>query len=255
MLQKVLHFLATVIFLSACTYADYMEECEGITSRFIAVPEDCSFFIYCDGDDSFQDSCSDASPYFSDIFQTCDDNNTVCGNRPYANLNNPATTLPPVTTTVTNISTTPVLSSPFVTTNITFVIPTVSSAIPTNPSSTVSAINTTPSRPISTSSTSAPVIPLNCPAVDDPNKAIFLPNPKSCSDYYLCYHGQPMPMHCSNMLHFDMKQQKCDYPENVNCQVTYGLLFKICRPSTDFFLLYSIDEFCYTPRSMFASYF
>lgn len=80
---------------------------------------------------------------------------------------------------------------------------------------TITTITTTTPKPI-TNNTNGLV---ECPATEDPNNPIFIANNKSCSEYFLCFHGQPMAMHCANMLQFDMKQQRCDLAENVKCQV------------------------------------
>ncbi|KAM7357894.1 uncharacterized protein ACRADG_003059 isoform 2-T2 [Cochliomyia hominivorax] len=162
--------------------------------------------------------CPDDSPYFSIEDQTCDFDRKVCGDRPYPDGNffseveieNPETlTTPGVVST----------QAPIVAT-------TTTSTSTTSSSSTLSATSTTTSSssPTSTSTTIQPpvlpsILPNSCPSVDNPNKAVFLSHPKSCSDYYLCYQGERLPMHCSNMLHFDVRQQKCDYPERVKCQV------------------------------------
>lgn len=221
MLYNLYGFLVISAGLFGSIKADYYEECEGVEQEYVAVAEDCSYFIFCHGEDSFKNSCPDDSPYFSVEDQTCEMDRKVCGDRPFPDgdfsseieetteekeeeINNNVTApnveeaKPPLETTPASISLKP----------------------PTVLSSSSSSFQQTTSTPSSPS-----ILPSSCPAVDNPNKPIFLSHPKSCSDYYLCYQGQRLPMHCSNMLHFDVRQQKCDYPERVKCQVGSSLLF------------------------------
>lgn len=222
--------------------ADFLEECVGRDNMYIASEESCSHYIFCFGDDSFGGSCDDDTPYFSEEDQTCDSNPDVCKFpdedipikpeepiRPQEpiqpeeplrpeepirleepiNPENPKPSAapssigPPIfSTAVTQSSSMPTASLPIST-----IAPTTSqkptSVRPSNVPSTTVASN----------------VASTCPLNDDPSKIIFLQHTKSCSEYYMCYHGEPLPMHCSHMLHFDVKTQKCDYPENVKCQV------------------------------------
>ena len=215
MLNVVYMFLVLIACYGALTYADYFEECEGKDGTFIAVQEDCSFFIYCDIDDSYRDSCPEDNPYFSAVEMTCDTDRKVCGDRPFPNgdfdENEETTTISGLVTDLVIVNTTVIK---------------LSTTIPTE--SSTNTFSNTSLKPSSTTSpntipTASPSVLLACPQVDDPNRAVFVAHPKSCSEYFLCYHGQRLPMRCSHMLHFDFRQQKCDYAENVKCHVSHAL--------------------------------
>lgn len=225
------------LWLCDISKADFLEECVGRDNMYIASEESCSHYIFCFGDDSFGGTCEDDTPYFSEEDQTCDSNPDVCKSldepeqpirpqdpiqpeeplgpeepiRPEEPINpeNPTASLapssigPPIfSTAVTQSSSMPTTSSPMSTMALT-TSQKPSSVRPSHVPTTTAASN----------------VASTCPLDDDPSKIIFLQHTKSCSEYYMCYHGEPLPMHCSHMLHFDIKTQKCDYPENVKCQV------------------------------------
>ncbi|XP_043071310.1 peritrophin-1 isoform X2 [Drosophila grimshawi] len=81
----------------------------------------------------------------------------------------------------------------------------------------------------------APVVKPNCPNSDDPSQVIFMANNASCADYYLCYHGHAIEMHCTNQLHFNGLTGQCDYPENVHCPLDEPSAHKCLPHITDFF--------------------
>ncbi|XP_061390062.1 chondroitin proteoglycan-2-like [Musca vetustissima] len=232
--------------------AEYYAQCEGNDNRYIASPDSCSRYIFCYGQESFEGDCDEEAPYFSEIDQTCDVSEDVCkkfegtdngegdegdgegegtgegeGNgkgeggevvnpgNPEIEPSNPeippnvVTSAPAPSPSVSSVS-----SSAIVTTTVkpSSIKPTQSSAVPTS--------STTPKLPsIASSTTQASITAVKCPAEDDPLNLVFLQHPKSCSDYFMCYHGEPIAMHCSHSLHFDVRTRKCDYPENVKCQV------------------------------------
>ncbi|KNC32670.1 hypothetical protein FF38_13213 [Lucilia cuprina] len=200
---------------------DYFEECDGEENTYIAVQEDCSYYILCHGEDSYRDSCPEDSPYFSLEEQTCDMDRNVCGDRPFPNGEFESGEVVESTEESTNSPTQSSSSVSVAVSTTTAGLTTTTTTSPTSviiPTSTTSLVTTAP-QIITTPNHITPHLPSFCPAVDNPNKAIFLPHPKSCTEYFLCYHGERLPMHCSNMLHFDARQQKCDYPEKVKCQI------------------------------------
>lgn len=230
MFFQICGFLMLFASFISLAYADVYEECEGRDQTYLAVQKDCSFYIFCHSEESFSDSCPEDSPYFSEEEQTCDSDKNVCGDRAVLIEDLDTSTLR------TEIQTTAATSAPTKPlTGVSIIIPTHGSNLTSTspfPISTASATSTSaPFIPTISLTSSAPqtlttlqpppLIPSSCPPVDNPNKAIFLPHSKSCSEYFLCYHGQRLPMHCSNMLHFSVRQQKCDYPENVKCHVSF----------------------------------
>ncbi|XP_036327544.1 peritrophin-1-like [Rhagoletis pomonella] len=58
---------------------------------------------------------------------------------------------------------------------------------------------------------------------------------QSCTDYFLCYHGHPIEMRCTDNLHFNIYTAKCDFPENVQCMLDRPNANKCLPHVTDFF--------------------
>lgn len=58
-----------------------------------------------------------------------------------------------------------------------------------------------------------------CPPNDNPTKVVFVASKTSCSEFFLCYHGVAISMHCTDSLHFNSITKKCDFPRNANCRV------------------------------------
>jgi hypothetical protein len=48
----------------------------------------------------------------------------------------------------------------------------------------------------------------------------FLPDPTDCSKFYTCSHGEAVPDQCSPPLLFDSSLNVCNWPSEVDCQVT-----------------------------------
>ena len=57
----------------------------------------------------------------------------------------------------------------------------------------------------------------DCPPHSDPDQPVFLPSDQSCSLFYLCSNGRPIPLTCPGGLYFNVDTDRCDYPYNVNC--------------------------------------
>ncbi|XP_030375557.1 probable chitinase 10 [Scaptodrosophila lebanonensis] len=49
------------------------------------------------------------------------------------------------------------------------------------------------------------------------NTIIYMGSSTSCSQYYICYHGQPILQTCSEELHWNAVTGKCDLPELAQC--------------------------------------
>uniref|UniRef100_T1PP46 Chitin binding Peritrophin-A n=1 Tax=Musca domestica TaxID=7370 RepID=T1PP46_MUSDO len=184
------------------------DECEGAEpGTYVASSQSCSAFIYCDGEDSILDECEEGL-YFDG--EECDDKDNVeCPldnanggdgdgdgdgeeggdgeedpeETPEAPAPQPSVTKPPpVTTAATSAPTTPIDSTPEI-----IDVP--------------------------------PIVRDTCPPNDDPNQIVLIGNSNSCSDYYVCYHGNAIAMHCMDHLHFNAASGKCDFPENANCKL------------------------------------
>ena len=67
------------------------------------------------------------------------------------------------------------------------------------------------------------------PAVISPARAVFKcpddghwPNPQSCSSYFHCANGRPYEGTCPAGLLWNGVKSECDFPENVNCDISLG---------------------------------
>lgn len=220
-MSKVL--VLTVVWCMLCLAAgETFDECEGAEpGTYVASSQSCSAFIYCDGEDSILDECEEGL-YFDG--EECDDKDNVeCPldnanggdgdgdgeeggdgeeepeERPEAPAPQPSVTKPPpVTTTATSAPTTPIDSTPEI-----IDVP--------------------------------PIVRDTCPPNDDPNQIVLIGNSNSCSDYYVCYHGNAIAMHCMDHLHFNAASGKCDFPENANCKVSL-----VCSPPITQMILFPL---------------
>ena len=48
------------------------------------------------------------------------------------------------------------------------------------------------------------------------------PNPESCASYFHCANGRPYEGNCPAGLLWNGIKQECDFPENVNCDISIG---------------------------------
>lgn len=46
---------------------------------------------------------------------------------------------------------------------------------------------------------------------------VFLPHPRNCQLYFMCYQGQALLQACGSKLHWNTKLVKCDLPSNAEC--------------------------------------
>ncbi|KAH8303690.1 hypothetical protein KR018_011702 [Drosophila ironensis] len=204
-------FLVAILFLGHCL-ADTFDECAGAESfSFVESPKSCAHFIYCDGDDSYDGECEEGE-YFSADMQLCEPMGDIDCRTGLALVE-----APPETQENTQDNNSGVAVTPGV------------------PNSTISAeLNTTQApgasvttRPsanetgASASGSGVSGIDLSvanqCPSLDNQNRIVLLPNANSCSDYFICYRGEALPMSCAASLHFNSRTGKCDHPENVKC--------------------------------------
>ncbi|XP_050095177.1 uncharacterized protein LOC126577534 [Anopheles aquasalis] len=63
---------------------------------------------------------------------------------------------------------------------------------------------------------------LSCPAVDDPQNPVWLPDARSedCARHYLCFRGEPLLFICPSNLYFDTRSNTCTFPSNSTCRVS-----------------------------------
>lgn len=56
-----------------------------------------------------------------------------------------------------------------------------------------------------------------CPAVDDKENPVFLPDESDCSRYFVCFEGSPISRGCFEGLWFDVVYNWCTVAEEVTC--------------------------------------
>lgn len=59
---------------------------------------------------------------------------------------------------------------------------------------------------------------LECPEIDDLGNLVFLPNPKDCGKYYLCFGGEQISLSCSDGLHWSVEEQNCVSKRKAGCE-------------------------------------
>lgn len=227
MLRLFYSLSCTILFMSVLG-ADFPQCDNEPMKSIIAVASNCSRAIYCNGMESVVLDCSKETPYFSTTDQKCHNSSTVCDNRPVIVHNMLTTT--PLSVSTNNFSLnsntpTTAISDLFTRSTTTSIQQSFPTTWSTNQADTTirepltsPAFTTSTSQPTSAATQAVPVF-VQCPEVDDLRKPLFLPHPKSCSRYFLCYHGVATPMKCPNKLHFDVSQQTCNTPEQAKCQV------------------------------------
>ena len=60
-----------------------------------------------------------------------------------------------------------------------------------------------------------------CPIVDDVFNPFIFASPRDCSVFYSCMLRNIIPGRCAPGLHFNPERLACDFPENVECTVSF----------------------------------
>lgn len=63
----------------------------------------------------------------------------------------------------------------------------------------------------------------SCPAENDPNNIVFLPEQEDCQLYYVCYDGEPEQFDCGPGLHWDPNNNWCIREEDSECEPNFPL--------------------------------
>lgn len=58
-----------------------------------------------------------------------------------------------------------------------------------------------------------------CPAQDDLTNLVFLPSKENCSEYSICYQGEPTHFSCANGLHWNQKHNVCMLKDEAGCKI------------------------------------
>lgn len=192
--------------------AEYFDECDGVDDlSYVASSQSCSAFIYCNGEESTLDECEEGE-YFNG--EECEDkDNVYCALDDVDNESGEEgdgdgdgeepeeSEVPDEEPEEVQVETTKATPPP-----------------------TTPAPTTPPPAPVDFPLETLDVPPIvrdACPATDDPNQIVLILNSNSCSDYYVCYHGHAIAMHCMDHLHFNAATGKCDFPENAKCKVSF----------------------------------
>uniref|UniRef100_A0A182W9F5 Chitin-binding type-2 domain-containing protein n=1 Tax=Anopheles minimus TaxID=112268 RepID=A0A182W9F5_9DIPT len=102
----------------------------------------------------------------------------------------------------------------------------------------------------------------SCPAVDDPNNPVWLPDSRleDCSRHYLCFQGNPLQFYCYNNLYFDIVSRTCTYPQysacsvpGVYCQANMTMNIANPRSCTSYYVC--VDGFPHFRNCDFEEYF
>lgn len=62
-----------------------------------------------------------------------------------------------------------------------------------------------------------------CPAENDPDNVVFLPDQENCQKYFVCFDGQPQEFDCGPSLHWDPNNNWCIREEDSECEPSFPL--------------------------------
>lgn len=62
---------------------------------------------------------------------------------------------------------------------------------------------------------------IKCPTGLPPTQLFYIASNTSCDAYYLCLNDQIFEMNCRDGLYWNPEIDKCDFPENVICNVSF----------------------------------
>ncbi|EDV52120.1 probable chitinase 10 [Drosophila erecta] len=185
--------------------ADIFDECtDGNNLSFVTSPKSCAHYIFCNGDESYDGECEDGE-YFSQDMEMCEPMGDFdCRTGAEVQRENTTDSATEITSESSTMST--VVISTLSPSAVVTLRPSVNQSGATNTTSVSAGIEI--------------VVTNVCPQLDNRNRIALLPNQNSCSDYYICYRGEALPMSCATSLHFNWRTGKCDHPENVRCLAT-----------------------------------
>ncbi|XP_034481431.1 uncharacterized protein LOC117787096 [Drosophila innubila] len=212
--------LVLLICLWTHSLADVFEQCNADNDQqFILSNRSCTHFILCNGEDSHEGECPEGDR-FNAVEQMCELMEDIdCRTGQPINTDNGA-----VTEAQGNVTAPPVNISTTATTPTSTAVQ-VPSPSPVNNSTVISS-------PISSNSQVVTTVASICPRNDNPNQIVLLAHDQSCTDYFICYGGQPISMHCAPTLHFNVRTGKCDKAEIVKCLRSSIAVREQCKKHT-----------------------
>lgn len=63
-----------------------------------------------------------------------------------------------------------------------------------------------------------------CPLFNDPTDLVYHQDDVECGKYFLCYDNKMHEYTCADGLHWDVENERCAYPEDAECSVSFCLL-------------------------------
>ncbi|XP_033237375.1 uncharacterized protein [Drosophila pseudoobscura] len=210
-MSKYLSYLWLVLLWSGMSHGDHFDECDGMADEsFVQSLDSCQSYVYCMGEDSLKGDCDDGE-YFDAESGGCDDAANVQCFLDEVDEPELEPEPEPEPEEAEEEELTPATAPP------------TDPAPPVDQSTEVDILNI------------APVVKPNCPISDDPSQVILMASNESCTNYYLCYHGHAMEMHCTNQLYFNALTGQCDHAENVQCALEDPRAHKCLPHMTEFF--------------------
>ncbi|KAM8708360.1 hypothetical protein ACLKA7_015349 [Drosophila subpalustris] len=218
------HVICTKMFVGLWTHslADVFEECNADNDQqFIVSNRSCTHFILCNGEDSHEGECPEGDR-FNAVEQMCElmeDIDCRTGQPINGQTENSV-----ATEVQENVTAAPV--------NISTIAETSTSTAAHVPSPSPESNSSVISSPISTSNQVVTTVASICPRNDNPNQIVLLAHDQSCTDYFICYGGQPVAMYCAPTLQFNVRTGKCDKAEIVKCLRSSIAVREQCKKHT-----------------------
>lgn len=180
---------------------------------FLRHPLDCHSYIGCE-EPVYIGACDDF--YFNEQAQQCDEKDNVqCDSNPEPQ---PETTTASTTTTTTTTAVASTSSTSQITEE---EMDTKFSEVETDATDELETTDFDLSSTISTSYIEkTTTIAVELPECPEDNQIIsFLPSQISCETFFFCLNGVPLQMKCAENLHFNPAKEKCDFKENIKCNI------------------------------------
>ncbi|KAH8404491.1 hypothetical protein KR222_006621 [Zaprionus bogoriensis] len=211
--------LLPLLLLVGPALGDVFEECNAANDQqFVLSPKGCTYFILCNGEDSHEGECPEgdrfnAGEQMCELMEDidCRTGLPIAGDAADAGMAEQLSTATAAPVEVEESTS--------------------SAANTDQPSSSVASVASTTSPPLAVSPITS-IVATYCPATDSPNQIVLIAHDKSCTEYFICYRGQPIAMSCAASLHFNVRTGKCDRAEIVKCMTSTISVREQCKRDT-----------------------
>lgn len=186
--------------------SDVFEECNAENDQqFLYSPKGCTYFILCNGEDSHEGECPDGDRFNPDeqMCELMEDIDCRTGLPVATNNAEDNLVIEETTKTQTDVE-----------------LETSETTSTAQPTSQVTSLDAEAGTTSLANSPALSIVASSCPSIDNPNRIVLIAHDKSCTEYFICYRGQPISMSCAATLHFNVKTGKCDRAELVKCMVS-----------------------------------